>query len=722
MQIKIDGELYTDTKGEISDYTVIQVCQDAGVTIPRFCYHDRLSVAGNCRMCLVEVSNAIKPMASCAIPRTENMEIYTNSTVVKKAREGIMEFLLLNHPLDCPICDQGGECDLQDQAMLFGNDRGRFYKYKRAVTNKNCGPLIKTMMTRCIHCTRCVRYSTEVAGLNDFGATGRGNTVEIGSYVERTLKSEISGNIIDLCPVGALTSKPYAFTARSWELKSSNTVDIYDTLGANIKVDIRGNEIMRVLPRLNESINEEWITDKTRFSYDGLKSQRLDNPKFKKGDVFQNISWKEALQIVKNKFNSTDKSNIAMLSGDMTDGLTLKTMKDLSSNLGINTCYNVNNNSTNVDIRSDFLFNESFDKFEDTDVCLLIGANLRLEAPLLNARLLKLQQTRDIKIGYIGSNSQNHVIHEHLGNTTKTLYKILQGNHAFSKRLFKAKNPTIIIGTAFLNEFNNSVMNARLKEGFNYIPNLQKFDNNGNLIWNGLNVLQDNTSTITAKELGINSIHANIKGNYDILRNYKLIYAANVDNILFPKDAFVIYHGHHGDKGALQADLILPALSFIEKETFYVNANGLLQFTNAAITGPGQAKEDWKIIKAISEELNISLPYSNKDELLDSVKTYIPNLKNLKSLESTESIKSLNININSYCLPKLKQRLNKKRIINNPRKLPERYKNRYLKKHDTQINTLNTTITNYFRTNVVTNASKVMSKCSVYRTKSNFVN
>ena len=718
MQIKIDGELYTDTKGEISDYTVIQVCQDAGVTIPRFCYHDRLSVAGNCRMCLVEVSNAIKPMASCAIPRTNNMEIYTNSTVVKKAREGIMEFLLLNHPLDCPICDQGGECDLQDQAMLFGNDRGRFYKYKRAVTNKNCGPLIKTMMTRCIHCTRCVRYSTEVAGLNDFGATGRGNNVEIGSYIERTLKSEISGNIIDLCPVGALTSKPYAFTARSWELKSANSIDIHDAMGSNVKIDVRGNEIMRVLPRLNESINEEWITDKTRFSYDGLTNQRLDNPKLKENGLLKDISWKKAIKLVTDKLANTSTNNISILTGDMTDGLTIKALKDLSNMMGVKTIMSTStNNAYNTDFTKNFLFNESFEDFENTDACLLVGCNLKLEAPLLNARLLKLQQTTNISIGYIGSNPQTHINHTHIGNNVDSLIKVLQGKHKFSRTLFKAKNPTIIIGSSLLNDFNNNSFRTKIENSLKFVPNLLQ-EENGQIVWNGLNLLTTESSSITANLLGFNYKHANIKGNVNFLNDSKVIFAANVDNVLFPKNAFVIYQGHHGDKGALQADIILPGVSFIEKESFYANSNGFVQFTSAAVTAPGQAKEDWKIVKAISEELNISLPYSNKDELISSCENTIGNVK----MNDITSDSNLNITFNINHLPRLKQRLNKAKILNNPKVLPSRYKFRYNNSEKNKSQTLNTVITNYFRTNVITNASKVMSKCSIYRTKSNFTN
>lgn len=684
INLTIDNKPITVQNG----ITILQACQEANIEIPRFCYHERLSIAGNCRMCLVEVEKSPKPVASCAMPAMDNMVIYTNTPLVKKAREGIMEFLLVNHPLDCPICDQGGECDLQDQSMVFGNDRGRYYEYKRAVEDKNWGPLIKTIMTRCIHCTRCVRFATEVAGVTNIGVSGRGNNMEIGTYVESTFDSELSGNVIDLCPVGALTSKPYAFTARSWELRKTESIDVLDSVGSNIIINTRGYQVMRVLPRLNEFVNEEWINDKTRFSYDGLKRQRLNKPMMRKEDgTFVSIEWKEAFTVIKNNMSKYGPNEMAALSGELVELESLVSLKDLFNKLGSNNTSTVKySQCLSSDLRSGYICNVNLEDVEKSDVILLVGVNPRLEATLLNTRIRKKYLRKNLIVGSIGSPIDTTYFVEHLGNTPTTLLNIAEGRHKFYNYLEKAEKPLIIFG--------NSVMDRQDKESIlRCIHLLSKRINLVRQDWNGLNFLNTGAGDVGALDIGFvpgpNS-KLNHLGREEELP-YKLLYLLGADEIdlsLINKDTFVIYQGHHGDKAAYRADIILPGVAYTEKNGLYVNLEGRPQSTKLALSPPGEAREDWKIIRALSEILNISLNYNTSKDVLNRLYEIAPHLKNTGKL-STNAISS------QLLLERLSQT-----------------KSEDIKVYTTPFSSY---ISDYYQTNSISRSSQIMAKCSLHK-------
>jgi len=602
-KVTIDGE-----EIEVPDgITVLQACELAGKEIPRFCYHERLSVAGNCRMCLVEVApGPPKPAASCALPIGDGMEIKTNSEMVKKAREGVMEFLLINHPLDCPICDQGGECDLQDQSMAYGVGESRFRENKRAVPDKYIGPLVKTQMTRCIQCTRCVRFITEVAGVEELGATGRGENMEITTYVEKALSSELSANIVDLCPVGALTSKPYAFNARPWELTRTESVDAMDAVGSNIRIDSRGREVMRVLPLLNEDINEEWISDKTRYACDGLRRQRLDTPYVKRDGKLQAASWDEAFAAIAEKVNSVSGDRIAAIAGDLADCEAMTALKDLMGALG----------SSNIDCRQDgaridpkslagYIFNTTIAGIEEADACLMIGTNPRLEAPVLNSRLRKRWIASGLKVGAIGVQTDLTYPAEFLGAGPQTLKEIASGSHPFRKVLDEAEKPMLIIGQGALARDDGATVLAMARD----IADKTGMIADG---WNGFNMLHTAAARVGGLDLGFVPDDAG-KSVSDILGGAETVYLLGADEIDMSavSNAFVIYQGHHGDAGAHAADVILPGAAYTEKSGTYVNTEGRVQRGTRAVFPPGEAKEDWKIIRALSDGLGHCLPYDS---------------------------------------------------------------------------------------------------------------
>jgi len=582
--------------------TVLQACERAGVEIPRFCYHERLSIAGNCRMCLVEQEKAPKPIASCAMPVMEGMVIKTDTPLVKKARKGVMEFLLVNHPLDCPICDQGGECDLQDQAMAYGMDRGRYHENKRAVRDKYMGPLVKTIMTRCIHCTRCVRFATEVAGVEELGALGRGEHMEITTYLEKALASEVSANVIDLCPVGALTSRPYAFNARPWEMRKTESVDVMDAVGSAIRVDTRGREVMRVLPRLNEDVNEEWISDKSRYACDGLKRQRLDRPYIRKDGKLVPASWGEALGAVAAKLKAAAPAKIAARVGDMADAEAIFALKGLMASLG----------ATNLECRQDgaqlpsanrgdYLFNTSIAGIEKADLCLIVGANPRWEAALVNTRLRKRYMMGGFKVAAIGPKLDLTYPVEMLGDGPSTLQAIADGSHPFAQALKNAKAPMLIIGMGALSRpdgaaiytLTRKVGDACVRDG-----------------WNGFNVLHTAASRVAALDLGFVPATQNPE-------TPEVVYLLGADELDLAKlgKAFVVYQGHHGDRGAHRADVILPGAAYTEKNGIYVNLEGRVQLGRLASTPPGEAREDWKIVRALSDALGKPLPYNTLEAL-----------------------------------------------------------------------------------------------------------
>jgi NADH-quinone oxidoreductase subunit G len=598
--------------------TVLQACEIAGVEIPRFCYHERLSVAGNCRMCLVEMERAPKPIASCAMPVNDGMVIRTDTPVVEKARQGVMEFLLINHPLDCPICDQGGECDLQDQAMAYGYDRSRYDENKRAVPDKYMGPLIKTIMTRCIHCTRCVRFATEVAGVEDIGLLNRGEKVEI-TTLERAIDSEMSGNLVDVCPVGALTSKPYAFNARPWELRKTNSIDVMDAVGSNIRVDARGREVMRVLPRLHEDVNEEWISDKTRHACDGLRRQRLDRPYVRGTDgKLAPTTWSEAFQAIASRLSGLAGERIAAIAGDQADAESMKALKDLMAALG----------SANLDCRQDgakldagcragYLFNSTIAGIEQADAVLLIGSNPRWEAPLVNTRLRKRYLRGGLKVGQIGEAVDLTYQVDDLGAGPETLQQLADGQGAFAETLRAADRPALILGMGALARRDGAAMLAlarQLAESCGMIGE----------DWNGFNVLHTAAARVGGLDLGFlpgtqGGGGRDVAGILDGAEagEIEAIYLLGADEIDMTRlgQAFVIYQGHHGDAGAHRADVILPGAAYTEKNATYVNTEGRVQLARLAAFPPGQAREDWTILRALSDVLGKTLAYDNLGEL-----------------------------------------------------------------------------------------------------------
>lgn len=592
--------------------TVLQACAAAGVEIPRFCYHDRLSVAGNCRMCLVEVERAAKPVASCAMPVMKGMKVKTDSPVTRKAREGVMEFLLVNHPLDCPICDQGGECDLQDQSMAFGSDRSRFvdnaFGGKRAVEDKNIGPLIKTIMTRCIHCTRCIRFASEVAGVDDLGTSGRGSGMQVGTYVEKMFKSELSGNVIDLCPVGALTSKPYAFTARPWENRRIESIDTMDAVGSNIVVCMRSNEVMRILPRLNEDINEEWISDKTRFAYDGLKRQRLTTPFVKSAaGGLEPADWESAFVKIASSLNTSAPGSVAAVAGGQADAEALVALKDLVNRLGseaVCTEEMFPTSGSGIDFRSNYIMNTTIAGIEDSDLVLLVGTNPRLEAPLVNARLRKSWIHNEANVAVIGAPVDLSYEYEHLGDSFQTLTDILDGKHEFSKALQEADKPMIIVGSAVLQRADNGTILDTVKSLSEKLRSGSKYSD-----WKVFNVLHREANQVGALDLGYTPGVESIKAAKPSVLFMLGADAGSISRDDLSPDTTVVYIGHHGDHGALMADVVLPAAAYTEKDAVYVNTEGRAQVGRQAVSPPGMARQDWKIIRALSEIIGVPLPY-----------------------------------------------------------------------------------------------------------------
>jgi len=591
--------------------TIIQAADQLGIEIPRFCYHERLAIAGNCRMCLVEVEKMPKPVASCAQPVGEGMVVKTNTAVVRKARQGVMEFLLLNHPLDCPICDQGGECDLQDQAMAYGGDRGRCQEGKRAVPDKDYGPLVQTMMTRCIQCTRCVRFISEVAGTPVLGGLGRGEHLEITRYVGAAVSSELSGNLIDLCPVGALTNKPASFTYRSWELKKTESIDAMDALGASIRVDTRGNEVIRVLPRINEDVNEEWLSDRSRFAVDGLKRQRLDRPYVRKDGRLVAVSWAKAFAAIAAKVKGLDGSKIAAIAGDQADAEAMVALKDLLTSLGSNNLdCRQDGAKLNASVRASYLFNSTAAGIETADALLLIGTNPRKENPVLNARIRKRWQKGGFKVARIGHKGDLTYKYEHLGDEASVLKDIAEGKHPFFEVLKKAARPALILGQGALSREDGAVI----------IGLARKLADSAGLVkngWNGFNVLHTAAARVGGLDLGFvpgaggkdvdGIVAAAGKGEISVV----FLLGADEVEMKGLGEAFVVYQGSHGDAGAHRADVILPGAAYTEKSATYVNLEGRPQQTKLAVFPPGEAKEDWRIIRALSEVLGRVLPYDS---------------------------------------------------------------------------------------------------------------
>ena len=625
-KITINGKEIEFEKG----MTVLQACELADVEIPRFCYHEKLSIAGNCRMCLVELEKSAKPIASCAMPATEGMNIKTNTALVEKARKGVMEFLLANHPLDCPVRDQGGECDLQDQSLYYGVDKSRFVENKRDVKEKYMGPLIKTQMTRCIHCTRCVRFATEVAGVPEIGAIGRGENMEITTYLEKSMESELSANVIDLCPVGALTSKPYAFEARPWELKKTESVDVMDAVGSNIRVDTYNWEVKRILPRLNNEINEEWISDKTRYSCDGLLKQRLDVPYIKKNNKLQKSTWDEAINLLVDKIHSVQPNEIAGHIGDMINMENALSFKKFFKTLkSENLEFREKNFYINPDEKMNYIFNSSIAGIEDTDLILLVGTNPRHEASILNARIRKTFVQKKIPIFSIGNPGDLTYEYEIIGDSTEDIKKIVNKEHDFSQKLLSAKKPIIIIGESAL----------ELKSGEYIFEEFKRFLIKNNLInenWNGLNILVQNASTVGLLDLKILQDKKEKSSSFfDDLKNrkLKLLYLLGSDNLEFQKnDEFIVYQGSHGDRGAEIADLILPSATYTEQNGLYENLEGRIQECKKASYPIGEALEDWKIFNQIIKKLG-SKDYKVKfDELRKEVLETVPNFLEINEL------------------------------------------------------------------------------------------
>ncbi|XP_057293927.1 NADH-ubiquinone oxidoreductase 75 kDa subunit, mitochondrial-like [Hydractinia symbiolongicarpus] len=630
-------EVFVDDKRVLVDpgTTIMHACQMVGVEIPRFCYHDRLSIAGNCRMCLVEVEKSPKPVAACAMPVMNGWRIKTDSPITRKAREGVMEFILINHPLDCPICDQGGECDLQDQSMAFGNDRSRFvdvnFQGKSAFEDKNIGPLVKTIMTRCIQCTRCVRFGNEVAGVEDLGTTGRGGDLQIGTYVEKMFKSELSGNIIDLCPVGALTSKPYAFTSRPWELRKTESVDVLDAVGSNIVVGTRGGEVMRILPRVNEDINEEWISDKTRFAYDGLKRQRLTSPYVRGEDGnLKACGWEDALVEVASRMHSNSGADMAVVAGDLVDAETLIAVKDLFNKFNCDNLFTEEgfpNSGAGTDLRSNYLFNTTIAGIEDADALLLVGTCPRYEAPLVNSRIRKAWMHNELNVAMVGTKTDLTYDYDHLGDNVGVLQEIAEGKHPYSKVLQDAKKPVIIVGSKPLNTADGNAVHALCAN----ISNKLKSQGNVDSEWRVLNILHKVASQVAALDIGY-------KPGVENLGSPKLLFllgadSGNISRSNLPKDCLVVYQGHHGDNGANMADVIFPGSAYTEKTATYVNMEGRAQETKRALTPPGLSRDDWKIIRALSEIAGKTLPYDSLPEVRQRLMDVSPNLTRFGNVE-----------------------------------------------------------------------------------------
>ncbi|MDK4703784.1 NADH-quinone oxidoreductase subunit NuoG [Rhizobium sp. CNPSo 4062] len=637
-KLKIDGK-----EIEVPDhYTLIQACEEAGAEVPRFCFHERLSVAGNCRMCLVEVKGGPpKPQASCAMgvrdirggPNGELPEVFTNTPMVKKAREGVMEFLLINHPLDCPICDQGGECDLQDQAMAFGIDSSRYQEDKRAVEDKYIGPLVKTVMNRCIHCTRCVRFTTEVAGISELGLIGRGEDAEITTYLEHAMTSELQGNVVDLCPVGALTSKPFAFTARPWELNKTESIDVMDALGSAIRVDTRGREVMRVLPRVNEQINEEWISDKTRFIWDGLKTQRLDKPYVRKDGRLQPASWSDAFAAIKSAVSATSGDKIGAIVGDLASVEEMYALGELLKSLG----------SENLDCRQDgaaldpslgrasYIFNPTIQGIEAADALLIVGANPRFEAAVLNSRIRKRWRRGKFPIGVIGEAADLRYSYDYLGAGPDTLADLVSGSHSFADVLKNAQKPMIIIGQGALIR----------EEGAEVLANAAKLAAAAGVVkedWNGFAVLHTAAARVGGLDLGFVPGAKGVNAAA-MLSSMDVLFLLGADELDFSRKGakLTVYIGSHGDNGAQNADVILPAAAYTEKSGTWVNTEGRVQMGNRAGFAPGDAREDWAIIRALSDVLGKKLPFDSLRELRAKLYAAFPHFAGIDEIAEGDS-------------------------------------------------------------------------------------
>ncbi len=636
-KIKVDGK-----EIEVPDYyTLLQAAEEAGAEVPRFCFHERLSIAGNCRMCLVEVKGGPpKPAASCAMgvrdlrpgPNGEPPEIFTNTPMVKKAREGVMEFLLINHPLDCPICDQGGECDLQDQAMAFGVDSSRYKENKRAVENKYIGPLVKTEMNRCIHCTRCVRFTTEVAGISELGLIGRGEDAEITTYLERAMTSELQGNVVDLCPVGALTSKPFAFTARPWELTKTESIDVMDAVGSAIRVDTRGREVMRIMPRVNEQVNEEWISDKTRFIWDGLRTQRLDRPYLRKNGKLVAASWPDAFAAIKDAVGKTSPERIGAIAGDLATVEEMYALKELMTALG----------SANIDCRQDgaaldpklgratYVFNPTIEGIENSDALLIIGANPRFEASVLNARIRKRWRQEPYPIGVVGEIGDTRYSYEQLGSGADALKELVAGNGKFIKDFKKARNPMIIVGQGALTRSDGAVVLGLAAQIAASVKAVRDD-------WNGFAVLHTAAARVGGLDVGFvpgegGKNVAGMMGAMDVM------FLLGADELDMGKigDAFTVYIGTHGDAGAHRADVILPGSTYTEKSGTYVNTEGRVQRANRAGFAPGDAKDDWAILRALSEVLGHMLPYDSMAQLRAKLHSDYPHFAEIGSVPASD--------------------------------------------------------------------------------------
>jgi len=622
------------------EYTLLQACESAGAEIPRFCYHERLSIAGNCRMCLVELKGTPKPVASCAWgvrdcrpgPNGEPPEINTKSPMVKKAREGVMEFLLINHPLDCPICDQGGECDLQDQAMGYGVDTSRFAENKRAVEDKYLGVLVKTSMTRCIQCTRCVRFAAEVCGVPEMGATGRGEDMEITTYLENALTSELQGNLVDICPVGALTSKPYAFAARPWELGKTQSVDVMDGVGSAIRVDTRGREVMRILPRVNEAINEEWISDKTRHVIDGLRTQRLDQPYVRVDGKLRPASWPEAFGAIKAKLAGVSGSKIGAIAGDLAAVEEMFALKQLLAALGSSNLAAQNVASFDPKAgRASYIFNPTIAGIEQADALLIIGSNPRKEAAILNARIRKRWRTGGLAIGVIGEQADLTYPTQYLGAGADTLADLAAGKHSFAETLKNAKNPIVLIGAAATSRRDGAALLAAAAKLAVDVGALKDG-------WNGFAVLHPAASSVGALDIGfvpgtggLDVAQMTTAGAVDVL------FALGADEVKLPDGTFVVYIGTHGDRGAHRADVILPGAAYTEKSGIYVNTEGRVQIANRASFPPGEAREDWSIVRALSDALGQKLPYDSLAALRKAIFAAVPHLMRVDQIEAGDA-------------------------------------------------------------------------------------
>ena len=624
--------------------TVLQACELAGAEIPRFCYHERLSIAGNCRMCLVEMEKSSKPIASCAMPATDGMKIKTNTQMVEKARKGVMEFLLVNHPLDCPVCDQGGECDLQDQSLYYGFDSSRFKENKRLVKDKYMGPLIKTQMTRCIHCTRCIRFATEVAGVSELGAIGRGEDMEITTYLEKSMTSELSGNVIDLCPVGALTSKPYAFEARPWELKKTESIDVMDAVGSNIRVDSYGWEVKRVLPRLNNSINEEWISDKTRYACDGLLKQRLDKVYIRRENKLVEASWDDAVNLISSKINSTDNDKIAGHIGGLNSIETINSFKKFLEEINVkNYEFREKDFYVNPDEKMNYIFNSSIQGIEKSDLLLLVGANPRLEATILNARIRKTYLKNKLPILSIGDPGDLTYPYKVIGTKTDDIKQILEGKSEINNLFKKSKNPLVIIGESAL----------ELKSGKYILEGLKDFLHKNKFInenWNSFNILSQNAATVGALDLNFLN-KENGSGNFfDKLKNhiFELLYFVGSDELNFQKNnEFIIYQGSHGDRMAQIADVVLPSPAYTEQNGFFINLEGRLQKAYKATNPIGNAKEDWKIFNLICNKLKNKNLFTNYKDLIDDSLSKIKDSKNIDTLPVAQT-KKINLTSGNF--------------------------------------------------------------------------